>query len=393
MSDKIDLTSMNHGVLKKQHLTTDSEGEDILEVVKDIIGLHATEPLSPYLSLFARMCDFKRSELEDRWEGKKLLGKVRFVRKTLYLLPKESLPAAFAATQSMLIPRMEGYLQHLGLSPEDYKRHSQKILALFPEEGLTTKDVKARLQGIQHISPLLNLMCDQGLLIRGLPRSGWRSNLHTYYTMQDYFPDLELDRIAEEEARRLIVSRYLEVFGPVTLEDISWWTGFRKGEIKGLLRQREQDVCEIEVDDLQGKYWMLAADRLRMESERASGAAEVSLLPLLDPYLMGYKDRERFLRLDHFPYVYDRTGNATSVILVAGKVQGIWDYKAGKDRFLKLFWLDKPSRRIQDIIMAKAASAGKFLYDSTVDVKVCSSMTPLAKRAMGGFLAPLKDDE
>ena len=97
------LFHMNRWVLKKQHLTVKSKGANILEVVNDIIGLHATDPLSPYLSLYARMKNFNRQELDECWEGKKLLGKVRFVRKTVYVLPKETIPAAFAAIRSMLV--------------------------------------------------------------------------------------------------------------------------------------------------------------------------------------------------------------------------------------------------------------------------------------------------
>lgn len=380
-------------MLKKQHLTSGSRGKEVLEVTQDIIGLHATEPLSPYLSLFARMRAFARKELEECWEVRKRLGKVRFVRKTVYLLPKESLPAAFAAIRGMLIPRMEVYLRHLRISPEEYERLCRKILSLFTGGGLTTQEVKARLKGVAHISPLLNLMCDQGLLIRGLQRSGWQSNLHTYFDLHDYFPGLGLDEISEEAARRFIVRSYLRAFGPVTLEDISWWTGFRKGEVKEILKQRQSEICEVEVAGLPGRYWMFEAERRQVVSEADDVRDEVSLLPLLDPYLMGYKNRERFLRLEHAPYVYDRTGNATATILVGGKVKGIWDYKVGKGRFLKLHWLDKPDRKTRDRALAIATALGVFLFNRTVDVKVCPAMTPLAQRTMGGFLSPLKDVE
>ena len=34
--------------------------------------------------------------------------------------------------------------------------------------------------------------------------------------------------------------------------------------------------------------------------------------------------------------VFDRSGNATSVILVDGKVVGVWDFKGGEESFVKL---------------------------------------------------------
>ncbi len=392
MSEKIDLFQMNRWVLNKQHLTEKSKGESILEVVDDIIGLHATDPLSPYLALYARMKDFKRQKLDEAWDGKKLLGKVRFVRKTVYVLPKKTIPAAFAAMRSMLLPRAEVYLAHLGLTQEEYRRHCRQILPLFKGRGLTAKEVKAELESVKHISPLLNLMCDQGLLIRGLQRSGWLSNLHVYHAMKDYFPDLDLDNIEEAAARRFIVQRYLKAFGPVTVDDISWWTSFRKGEVKQILQQSEDEVCEAEIHKQKRAFWMLKADRARMESYEEDIVEEVSLLPLLDPYLMGYKDRSRYLQPEYLPYVYDRGGNATSTILVNGQVKGVWDYKSGKGKSLRIHWFEKPEGRIQEIAGNKAKEMGAFIFGSPMEIHFCRSMTPLSQRTLGGFMSPLKDN-
>jgi len=393
VSDNLDRAQVNRWVLKKQHLTCDSKAENVLQVVNDIVGLHATDPLSPYLSLYVRMGRFRREELDECREEKKCLGKVRFVRKTVYILPKENLPSAFSAIRSLLIPRAEVYLEHLGLTQQEYRRLCQRILLLFKGRGLTTKDVKAELDAVKNISPLLNLMCDQGLLIRGLQRSGWLSNLHTYYAMTDYFPDLDLKSVSEEKARRFIVRRYLEAFGPVTLNDIAWWTSFRKGEIKKFLQMWGNELCQVGISGLEGEYWMFHAERTRMDSERKGLTEEVSLLPLLDPYLMGYKVRTRFLGPEYFSFVYDRTGNATSTILVNGEVKGIWDYKAGKGTSLPIYWLEEPDKKIRDIVQEKAEELGEFICGGPVEAKLCRTMKPLTQRTMGGFLSPLKDCE
>lgn len=382
---------MNRWVLKKQHLTATSIGNNILHVINDIIGLHATDPLSPYLSLYARMRQFDRRDLDELWEENKLLGKVRFVRKTVYVLPKENLPIAFAAIRSMLEMRAEVYLIHLGLTQEDYHKLCQKILTLFEGRGLSAKQVKTKLAPVANISPVLNLMCDQGHLIRGLQQTGWLSNLHTYYAMNDYFPDLDLDAATEKEARSFIVQSYLKAFGPVTLEDISWWTSFRKGEIKDILEQTEEELLPIEIGGLKGKYWMLKADHSCMVADSADIADEVSLLPLLDPYLMGYKDRSRYLKPEYRSYVYDRGGNATSTILVNGEVKGIWDYKSGKGKSLKMFWFEEQDDSIQETARNKAVELGEFIFGGGLEVIVCQSMIPLLQRTMGGFMSPLKD--
>ena len=54
MASRIDLNSVNRFLLHKQHLTDESKTDDILQIARDIYGLHATGPTTPYVSLFAR---------------------------------------------------------------------------------------------------------------------------------------------------------------------------------------------------------------------------------------------------------------------------------------------------------------------------------------------------
>lgn len=108
-------------------------------------------------------------------------------------------------------------------------------------QGLTTKEIKNEIGTHLDVSLIVNLMCDQGLLIRGEPKAGWKSNIHTYYPFNAYFPDLDLYAVEEADARRSLVMHYIASFGPVSEKDISWWTGFSKGETKLLLKSISED--------------------------------------------------------------------------------------------------------------------------------------------------------
>ncbi|MFW9947921.1 MAG: hypothetical protein ACFFDX_13945, partial [Candidatus Odinarchaeota archaeon] len=83
--DEFILAKINQWVLKKQYLLNDSKINDILQITDDICGLHATGTMEPYLTLFARTPDFKKEELENELYIKKTLGRIRGIRKTLYI--------------------------------------------------------------------------------------------------------------------------------------------------------------------------------------------------------------------------------------------------------------------------------------------------------------------
>jgi hypothetical protein len=387
----IDAAHLRRWILHKQRLHPDSEGGDVLRIVDDIVALHATDPLSPYLSLLARVPGFARQILENLLEKEKRLGKVRFVRKTVHVLTLPMLPVAFAAVKRLLIPRAEVWLAHLGLSSREYTHLSRRIENLLEERGRSAQEVKAELGPDVPVSALLNLMCDEGRLVRGLPRKGWKSNLHIYHLWDSYFPDIDLRGVPESEARARVVRRYLEVFGPVTLKDVAWWTGFPVSDVRSLLRQLEPELVGCEVLGVGGDFFILEEQWDEMAAVSCPEGPVINLLPLLDPLLMGYKERGRLLSPEYQPYVIDRSGNATSVILVDGKVLGIWDYKVMNNLEVKLYWFKKPAADIRKRAEDLARAQGRFISGQDVLVRTCARMRPLSQRTVGGFMSPLKE--
>lgn len=51
-------------MLRKQHLNSHSAADAVLTVLKDLLGLHATHPQSPYPQLRARMTTFAAGQLD-----------------------------------------------------------------------------------------------------------------------------------------------------------------------------------------------------------------------------------------------------------------------------------------------------------------------------------------
>ena len=80
------MDDINKLVLYKQHLTEDSRTQDLVEIVKDLAGLHATIPKTSYLSLLARVNDFTKKLLDEELYVKRRLAKIRCIRRTLLAL-------------------------------------------------------------------------------------------------------------------------------------------------------------------------------------------------------------------------------------------------------------------------------------------------------------------
>ena len=388
MISDLSLLKMNKFVLGKQRLTGEKTDESLVEIVRAIGGLHATIPATPYLSLFARVKNFRREQLDNELYVNRNLGKIRYVRTTIHVLPKDFIPTALTAARTIAEPGSQGYAQFLGITQKQYTETSRQIMDILTgKKGMTTKQIKQQLQTTLNVSPIVNIMCDQGLLVRGAPEKGWRSNVHTYYLLNEYFPDLEWNTINEKDAKKVVVRQYLASFAPVTENDVSWWTGFTKGQLKSIIEELRNEITCVTVSGIDKTFIMLLQDKSALLAVKATGKHIVNMLPTLDPYLMGYKDRERCLDLAHFDYVYDRGGNAVATILLDGKVIGIWDFE---EPFIRIFFFDSVKADVLKEVQAKARSVGVLISGKKVKAKECSSMIPLTQRTAGGFMSPLK---
>jgi hypothetical protein len=387
----MELDFVNRFLLTKQHLSRDSRNSDVLQTVRDICALHATGIATPYLSLFARIEDFKREQLDEELYMKKRLGKIRCMRRTIHILPKETIPLAYAATRIGLQKDSVAFLEFRGVSIDEYEATSKRILETLKGQEMTTSEIKRVLGTELNVSAIVEQMCDHGLLIWGRPTKGWRGKVQNYSRFDDYFPDLDLNRTEEAEARSLLVHQYLRSFGPATEVDIAWWAGIGKGQVRAALNSIQDQTEQISISDLDGTLLLLKSDERRLNDTKTQDTQAVNLLPNLDPYLMGYKVRDRYLSPEHKEYVFDRGGNATATILLDGKVAGVWDFEEAEEPLVKLHLFEKVERNAMSRIHTEARKLGEFIADRAVQIKECDSMVPLTGRGAGGFLAPLKD--
>ena len=386
----INLDCVNHFVLQKHHLTDETKIDDIVKITRDIGGLHTTNAITPYLSLFSRIKKFTRDKLDDELYIKKTLGKIRCVRKTVYIHPKERIPITYNATKKMVANISEQYLfKYLRVAQKEYENTSKKIIEILKGRGLTAKEIKEELPGSINISGIVNLMCDQMLLIRGKPQKGWKSNLHTYHIFQEYFPDINLDIVNETDAKEQLVKYYLDAFAPVTENDIAWWTGFTKNDVRGIIEKNSRNIVHVKINGLDNDYIMFSSDEKKFKSIKKPIEPVVNLLPVLDPYMMGYKDRQRYLNHKYYDYIFDRGGNATTTILLNGQVIGIWDFI---ELTIKIFLFEPIKENTLEQIYSNAKRIGEFISREKVEIKECRSMSPLTKRTAGSVMSPLKND-
>ena len=123
------------------------------------------------------------------------------------------------------------------------------------------------------------------------------------------------------------MARWLGSFGPATVADVKWWTGWTLGETRTALGR--VDAVEVDLDGTAGIA--LADDLEGTKPVKPWGA----LLPALDPTVMGWTAQEWYLG-DHRPALFDRSGNAGPTIWWNGRVVGGWAQRASGEIVTRL---------------------------------------------------------
>ena len=383
MLARLDASTVNHYVAHKQHLASTSQPGSVVEVTRDIVALHATLSTSPYLALRARIPGFRREMLEEALYETRELAKLLCMRVTLHAVPSDEVPYFYLGTLSQVRGafRDEELLVQAGLcEPEGadalLRELHHRVLALLSAKGPFTPDeisaeiqeMKAKIRyavgksyegSVSIGARLISGMCARGLLIRSRIRGTWRSNRYEYAPLADWLPGITLDSLNSREAQIWLVRRYLAVYGPVTLEDVQWWTGFSRGATKKALEALEPELVEVEVEGLDSHYLMPADDARRLQEFGRPDVPYVSLLPGLDPYIMGYRDRRRFLAPEHFSKVFDRAGNAVDSVWAGGRVVGAWGQR--KDGSVVCHLFERVGEKEQALLADEARRLESFL--------------------------------
>ena len=193
----------------------------------------------------------------------------------------------------------------------------------------------------------------------------WRSAQIAFTRWHDWLPAIDVQGPDPDDARVELARRYLESFGPATVDDFAWWSGLTKAQA----RRAIGDAGATPV-----------GDGFDLGEGGGDPPAGVRLLPIWDTLFVTWKDRTRFLPDRLLPFVYDSSGNATSTVLVDGTVAGVWAM-GSDDEFLevRVALFDDATPRMWAAIEAEAAILGEVA--GSTEVRVVQAGPPPDLRA------------
>ncbi len=330
-------------LVQQHHLAGDADGPEA--VTRSLVALHATDPASVYLSVLARSATTTLDDVATAMYGRRSLVRWMAMRRTLFVFLREEVPMVQSAVSSPLAAvlrrRLVSQLERAGTDPPVTGDVGLWLAGLeeavedaLARSGAATgtqlaTDVPGLATRIRALAPsdrpqnvttsLLTIMSADGRLVRGTPTGAWTSRQHRWEPVVSWWPR-GLAALEESVSQQALARRWLTRFGPATVEDLRWWTGWTQATTRrALARLPVQEV------DLHGRRGIaLPVDDAPCGEDGLDEPAPVAaLLPALDPTPMGWKQRDWFLDVDPGS-IFDRAGNIGPTLWWDGQVIGSW---------------------------------------------------------------------
>jgi hypothetical protein len=135
-----------------------------------------------------------------------------------------------------------------------------------------------------------------------------------------------------DEAVREITHRFLAAHGPATREDYSrWWRGFSPAQARDRIEALGDEVAEVDLEGL--RAWLPAS--AREDALAAEPPRSLHLLPAFDQWVVACsREAEAMLVPEQRPRVFRKGAWFSPVILVRGRIEGVWRHERKGRRLL-----------------------------------------------------------
>lgn len=344
------------------------------EAAARVVVLHATDPVTVYLSAWARVDGLAREDVDRALYEDRTLVKHLAMRRTLFAFPRDLIPAAIggpsarvaAAERKRLIKEVEQEGLHedgaawlaaasdavLDVLAGGHERTSTELRDELPLlEGAIEYGRGKTWGGMVPVGPrVLTVLSAEGRIVRAGNDGAWTASRPRWTAMHAWLGE-PVAPPDEQTGTTELVRRWLAAFGPGTVADMKWWLGGTVRGVKAALEALGAVPCDLGG----GETGWLLPDDVEPEPPVEPWAA---LLPSLDPTIMGWTARDWYLA-PHRDQLFDTAGNAGHSAWWDGRVVGGW--RQAEDGAIELQLLEDVGADGRAALEAEADRLGTWL--------------------------------
>ncbi len=314
--------------LARHHLLERAPRSELEKVVSDIGAAQAQVMSAAELQIAVRV-DCSVNDVREALWKRRTLVKTWIMRGTLHLAGASDLPMYTAAMGRPWIKPSQAWLKYFQVTEDDVWGLAKVIGAALDATPRTREELIAMVAKGKSDRIQEALRSGWGGMLKPAARNGMlcfgpnRGQSVTFVRPDKWLGSWKA--VDSNDALVDVARRYVRAYGPSTRTDFArWWgnwTGVGAAAWKGL----QPELVDVSVEGWRAQ--MLKSD---LDMKAPGKALNVQLLPNFDPYLLGHHNRDHLYEEIHRWKVSRVAGWISPVILVDGRVLGVWWHRISR---------------------------------------------------------------
>jgi uncharacterized protein YcaQ len=372
ITDRIRWSQVAAFRLARHHLV-DRTAADLEEVCRDLCGIQAQVMSCAELACWTRTAGIASDAIHATLWKSRTLVRTSCMRQTLHLLPAADFSIYITALRRSRLAALLRVMARFGMTAKDLDGLNRLVMeelhfgpksqreiaeAIRPR---VNKKVQAWME--RFWSPVRPALVE-GLVCYGseqeLNKSNSRRSDSVFVRVDQWLPKQK--KVDELASQQTLLRSYLHAYGPATVQDFGCWSGIPMKESKEIWNSLAPELAEVSIE---GQKRSILSQDLDQLTESSLDEEVVRLLPGFDPYLLAHAQKDHIVESQYYKRVYRNQGWISPVVLINGRIAGIWSYiTKGKAISFKAELFEKLSKRQRGKIHDEAERLGQFLGGS-----------------------------
>lgn len=317
-----------------------------------------------HLALCARADKLSPGNIHSALWEKRTLVKTSAMRQTLHLVPAAEYQTYIAALRQSRMRALMNIMARIDAGQKDVDGMTAALMKVLEDDPVPqrelaeqvkpriSKKLQANMKLFWNNWPIFRPAIIEGLICYG-PDQGREI---TFVRTKSWLPETPVSE--ERAAKEFLLRRYLRAYGPATMRDFSKWSGIPMQEGKPIWDSLQGEMVEVSIEG--DKAFVLREDLRELQACQLPEPV-VRLLPSFDPYMLAHEKKSHLVESQHYKQVYRGQGWLSPVILLDGKVVGLWSReKKGKKCVVRTELFEKLPKKILAAIDAELERVTQF---------------------------------